>query len=526
MIAHIISNQWIVFDHITPWEEQIVGNRFSAVLPNRRFIDDTESQGWDGVYRKYNATQKKLARPFLGELRSLCKAKDLVLTVVDHRPASKYKPLPVTEINDDFLPGITLAPFQLNAIRRITKAQVGIIEVATGGGKGELIAGTCKAIPCPTVILAEQLVVIDQLKSRLQLRSVCEEPGIFCAGKTPSGQTIIIGSIQSLVLPKKLPAPPQRENYKTPKLYSAALKRFEVSKKAYRTRVKRARLLHKMIGKCEMLIADECDLCVTNTWKNLFRYWFKGTRRYGFTGTAFDPAKPVEKLVLQEHLGSVIYKQQWQDVEKAGLIVPIEYKMLAHVEDGDKNDSTAYDIAVDDMMINSSAFHNEILELCQKHSDVGILILVERDNLGHQLNNLIPNSAFIHGKTSKTTRPKILQNFESRNTNVLIGGKNVRRGMDLRGGCEILIIATGGALRSEFIQKIGRARRKNEAGKSIIYDFLFLCNKYLYAQSRARLKVAVGSGFHTEVHFRDGVIDGASFVRSRFRKPKRFKSIT
>lgn len=514
MKARIVSNRDIVIDNITAWEEEIVRDRFTAIDPNAKYIDNYLPK------IRYNPATRRLARPFLGELKALCKVKDLALAIDDERPPSQYQPIPIEQIGNDFLSGITLKDFQVDAIKRVYVAECGIFSVTVGGGKGELIAAICKVIPCPTVIIAEQLIIIDQLRRRLMLRSVCEEPGLFYAGKMPSGELIIIGSIQSLVTPGSIPDKPECSNYKDEKRFLLACKRHEASLKGFRSRVKKSKLLHSLISKCDMILVDECDLAISKTYKSLFRYWFNGRRRYGFSGTPYDIAKPVEKLLLQEHLGSVIYHQSRDQVEATGLIVPIEYHMIAFGEDEDKQDAAAYDLAVNEYIVYNPEFHQAVKAICDLHPDEGTLILVDRDDLGYAFEALIPGSALIHGMTPKKARPEILGRFERREIKVLIGGKNVRRGMDLAGGCENLVLATGGKLISEFEQRIGRARRRNSAGRARVYDFLFLCNRYLYAHSRGRLRAIVEMGHQSEVRFRNGVVDGAAFVRSRFRRPK------
>jgi superfamily II DNA or RNA helicase len=526
MIANILTNRLIQLSNITAWEEEIVDQRFSAVRPRANYIDLSGGAMWDGVYRKYNRSNQTIARPLLGELRALCKEKDLALSIADKRPKPIYKPIDISLITEDFLPGIKLKQFQIDAIKTIYKAEVGVINVTMGGGKGELIAGICKAMPCPTAIIAEQIQVIEQLKQRLKLREVCEEPGLFYAGKMPSGQLIIIGSIQSLVKPKQKPEKPSLKNFSdsksgtAQKKFEKAFKRYEAKLKAFRSRSKKADALHKLLGKCEMLLVDECDLATSTTYKNLFRYWFNGRRRYGMTGTPYDQDKPVENLVLQEHLGSVIYSQNRESVEKTGLIVPITYYALAYGEDGNKDDASAFDIAVNEMMVYSEKFHHFIAAICKRFTDEGTLILVERDDLGYALQKIIPDSEFIHGQTPRKKRPKILQAFEERKLKVLIGGKNVRRGLDLKGGCENLILATGGKLASEFKQRVARAARVNQKGSARIFDIYFLCNKYLYAHSRKRFKAAVATGYTSKIVFNDCSVEGEKFIKSRFHRPR------
>lgn len=519
MIATIANNQDIFLSNITPWEEEILDKHFSAERPNtRRYLDSEQS--WDGVIRRYNRSKKRLARPFLAALKLLCRNKGLSLSINDIRQPVDYEIASPEEITENYLPGIVLKSYQVEAIKKVCSTETGVFSISTGGGKTELMCGIAKAVKCHTVMIAEQTVIIDQIVSRLKSREVASEPGVFYAGRKPDGELIIVGTIQSLVSPKKTPDIPEQKNYRKKEYYTRAVREYEKRLKAYHTRKKNSKVLHKLIAKCDMILVDEADLAVSDTYKQLFRHWFKGRRRYGFTGTPFDASKPVEALILQEHLGSVIYKQDRHEVLKAGLTVPLIYIMIVIGTRETANDSRAFDIAIDEDIVHNDRFHKIIAAICHKYKDFGSLVLVGRDSLGHSLNDLIPKSKFYHGKTKMADRSKILRDFESRELRVLIGGKNVRRGLDLNGGAENLIIATGGKLASEFDQQLGRARRLNSSGIAKVHDFLFLTNKYLYDHSRKRLKAAVDMGYQCYVVYPDGVIDGASFINSRFRRPR------
>lgn len=386
----------------------------------------------------------------------------------------------------------------------------------------EIIAGICKAISCPTVVIADQRIVVEQLKSRLTLRDVADEIGLFYAGEKPNGEQIVVGTIQSLTIPSKPPEVPKRLDKETDKAYTKRLEKWEISYKGYKTRRRNAKALQQYIKDAEMLLVDECDKATSDPFKNMFRHWFKGRRRYGFSGTPFDDDKPVEGLVMQEHLGSVIVRESRQELQRIGRIIPVDYYMFAFGlgSEGGIHDQTAYDIAYDDWLVNNQEFHNLIAGICKKYHGDGTLTLVDRENLGHSLEATIRNTGltanFIFGKTPKRKRNERLREFEKREFDVLIGGKIINRGLDLNGGCENLIVATGGKLKSDFIQKVGRAVRHNSRGRSRIFDFFFRCNKYLYDHSRSRLKAMIAAGYKTTVIFPGGSVDGAKLVKSRF----------
>lgn len=392
----------------------------------------------------------------------------------------------------------------------------------------ELIAGICKAIECPTVILANQTVVIDQIKERLELRCVGEEIGLFYAGKRPNGQMIVVGSIQSLMAPTKKPMMPERTEKDTDRTYAKKLDNWVIKKKAFKTRTKNAKILQEYVKKAEMLIVDECDTATSQPFKNVFRNQFRGRRRYGFSGTPFDEEKPVEAVEMQEHLGSIIFKESRDTLLSLGRIIPSECFMLAYGTEGRKDDASAFDIAYNEWLVENVKFHNLITKLCVKCTqdpEHGTLILVDRETLGHALREAIVQAGisceFIFGKTPKKQRAKMLAAFESRELKVLIGGKIINRGLDLKNGCENMIIATGGKLSSELLQKVGRALRRNKRGFSKTYLFYYMCNKYLYDHSRRTLKTLIIEGFKTNVVFPKGVVSGEQLIASRFRVSKK-----
>lgn len=528
MIACIKDNQHVYLYHITNHEDVVLWEEFSVSKPNA-YIDPSIRGNWDGVYRKYNRAKKRIARPLLAMLRQVCKKHDLPISVEDRRPEWPYSVVNSDDIGPDFLPGITLEQYQINAIRQCSKVECGIVDVPTGGGKGEIICGICHAIKCPTLILADQKVVVDQLKKRLELRDVAEEVGLFYAGKRPDDQMIVVGLIQSLNPPKKPPAIPIRKLDESDNAYNKRLLSWDQRDKAHKTRIENIKFLNSYVKKAEMIIVDECDKCTSESYKSLFRYNYKGRRRYGFSATPIDPEKPVEALVMQEHLGSIVYKEKRDAVLERGRIIPTTYKMIAFGSEGSPYDGTAYDIAYTEWLVENVKFHKMITSMVHKFKDEANLILVDRKDLGialeKSINDIGITTHFIYGETPKRHRDEILQRYEKREFNVLIGGKIINRGLDLSGGCDNLIIAGGGKLQSELIQKVGRALRKNEKGYSNVYDFFFRCNRYLYSHSKSRLKAMVNAGFKTLVVFPGGVIDGKELIeKRRFRIERKYLS--
>lgn len=519
MLARIVDDRTIQFEQITTPEELALKRKFSVRSPKARFLDTSDNGAFDGWYRKYHEHSRTLARPFLGELRRFCKEAGLPLTIIDDRPPPRYPPPDPSLVTPDMLPGITLEEYQLRLIRATCRAEVGLLESPTGSGKGEVIAAITKLHDCPTVIVAEQAVVIDELQTRLQIREVCSEPGIFMAGKRPNGQMVMIGLIQSLYAPT---VAPQKTKKDTPESYDRKVRSFK-------TRLKNARLLRKMIGKCELLLIDEADRAVNNQYKNLVRFWYKGRRRYGLSGTFFDPAKPVQNMSLMENLGTVLASVTRDEVQAKGRIIPIALTALAFGDPKNRHDRTAFDIAAKEQIIENPRFHALIKRLAERatqNPEHGVVILCESIPLGEILASIIDPAlkpVFIYGMTSRKARKKAIESFQRRESRVLIGSKIVRRGMDLKGGTETLIVATAGKLWSEFSQMVGRSVRVNKQRFCQIYDIFHLGNFYLYGHSRLRLRHIVGMDYPAKVVFPWATVDAKDFIKSRFRIPKKPK---
>lgn len=391
--------------------------------------------------------------------------------------------------------------------------------VTHNSGKTEAMAGITKILNTNTVIFADIRVVIEQIKDRLELRDIEDgNIGLFYAGQRPNGNKVVVGSIQSLMTPTK----PSVEKYKNKDgVYDH--EKYEKALGAYKTRLKGAKEFQKIVSEAELLLVDECDKASSTAYKDLFFKHFRGRYRYGFSGTPHDHKKPVEWLFLRERLGSIIYHIDRSSVEKTGRIIPIKPVMLAFGEDGDKTDKTAYDIAEKDYVINNEKFHDFVVSVVQSFEKEKTLIIVDTHeiaSLGAALEAKIPNSKFIYGVTSKNQRNNAIKSFERGELRCLIGGKIIKRGLDLKGGADNVIFIGGGTKWSNIDQIVGRAVRKNARGWCRVFGFYIMCNHYLYSHSREQLKAIIDMGYDPMVVFSTGPISGKKLVRSRFKKTK------
>lgn len=511
MIARIVNNAWAYLEQVPPDFNDVIYKHFTVAHPRRRFLDTTMT-GWDGQFHRYDATRGRLARPFVSEVQQLCVKYDVPIDVVDERdPINPPKFAVDADLLSTGLEPIVLEAHQIRAAQACMENECGIIGVPTGGGKTEIMAAVTRAYARTTVIICDQRVVIEQIKKRLELRDVSEigedgdKLGMFYGGATPDGQTVVVGSIQSLV------SPPQSLKVNKPEIY--------------RKRLARARQFQAIVKQAELLMVDECDKCGGNKmYKRLFERYYSGRLKFGFSGTPFDKRKPVEGLMLREYLGGVISTCSRRELEEIGRIIRVSLNVLAYGQYDSQDDKIAYDIAEREFVVESPVLLGLLQSILTRFPDDGTLILVDTcivEEFGHALEQSIPGSKFIFGKTSPKERREAIAAFERRELKVLIGGKIIKRGLDLKGGVENVIVLGGGKLWSNWDQSIGRAVRLNKRGFARVFCFMCLANKYLYDHAREQLRATLDLGYDARVVVEGMIMTGQQFLKQFKRGARR-----
>jgi len=504
----IADNRWIYLDGITPDISDLLYEHFSAEDPNSKYIDSIQEQSWDGVYRKYNKREQKLSKAYLNEVIKFCGKYDLPVEIEDRRPPSKYPMYKPEDIKPDLLAGITLMDHQIEGMLACTKPEneIGIMFYITGAGKSELMCGIAKLLNCPTIIMAEETIVVDQLKRRLELRDVAKEVGVFYAGQSPTGQLICVGSLASLLAPPKLGGRKEEETKED----------YEKRIKAYKTRSKNHTIYRKLLGKCELLMVDEADKAASNKqYKKVIQKYTKSRYIYGFTGTLPMEEDKLDNLNLTELLGGVIAKSDRRYLESIGRIIPVKY-ITTVFGNNNRNDKSAFDIAVKELIEQNEELHLKIKQIIDAFPNDNFLVLVENIELGKALEEKIPGSAFIFGTTARNTRNDALKKFEKKTLRVLIGSKILKRGLDLNGGVDNLILCASSKKDSDLEQKVGRAVRINNRGWARVFDFMFINNFYLYRHSRRRLARMLQLGYPTMVVTPKKTYDGKEVMKKGF----------
>lgn len=607
---------------------------------------------WDGYYKFYDRKNQTLRKGYLKDLIDLCLENNFPFEITDLRDKSKY-PVPPPKSFDNKLVDVVLKGEQLTAHKHQMRCwnsvcmasehpifEIGTHFHPTGAGKSLMMAGIVKLLRCPTVIITEQTVVLNQLVSALKLFNVVhhDDIGEFYSGKMPDGNLVCVGSIAALQTPVKpilgkfnikietlksdfqkmmnkdldrlksivgingfhawrrsdvidfvkkihnskdsqqvsdlVPSSKKWDSSYDSYVYDVindlfvkdkkkliniigdenvkiwdeskhidsdyennlmlALSRFDefdrklyfdIAMKAYKTLVEKTRILQDMVGLCELLLVDEMDNAASSNYDPLFDKWFKGRYIHGFSGTPYDPDKPIDKMKLTGHFGTVISRSTRKELEDIGQIQPVKYFMF-QFGDIDQKDKKAFDAAERDIIIDNNAFHDQVKLMVESFPGQRHLIIVDTSNIediGLALESKIKGSAFIYGKTPNKKRVEIIKSFERDELKILIVSKIGKRGMDLGGGSHNLHIIGGGKLQSNFDQIIGRAVRKCDRGWSRVIDYYYTGNYYLLDHSRKRLRYIVEMGYVSNIVFGNTMIKASDFIKSKYKIPVGFQ---
>lgn len=213
----IENNNQIKLTQLFESQEKLIINKFKVKDPNARYMRAMKSGNWDGYHRFYNKKNQTLCKGYLKELIDLCNANDIPYDIVDTREKSKY-PLPPPNSFDDKLINVELRGKRIVAHKHQIRCwnsvcmanrhpvfEIGTHYHLTGSGKSLMMAGIVKLLRCPTVIITEQTVVLNQLVDALKLFEVVhhDDIGEFYSGKMPNGNLVCIGSISALQVPTK-----------------------------------------------------------------------------------------------------------------------------------------------------------------------------------------------------------------------------------------------------------------------------------------------------------------------------------
>lgn len=424
--------------------------------PGYRFMRAYKAHVWDGYTRLLTAQGTFPAGLAWKMKEHLETEQKLSVSIeVPPRPALKVK-----HTRDTSLTGITLYPWQKKAVRVALERGRGVLKVATGGGKTEVMAGIIRCLederPPKTLVVVPNRNLLMQTKNRLESR-LGYKVGTIGYGKWEEDYVTV-------AIPDTLSA----EKFKEQRIH--------------------------LMNTCEVLMLDEAHHAPSDKWSTLVGHC-KAWYRFGLSGTPLDRGDGSDlKLMgqtgalLVDISSSLLVSQgklakpivQMLDVKKPKLPKGLEWEDV-------------YSLGI----VRNLQFHKLVADTARKYAKEKkhVLILVTRIDHGDALveeltlmsEEMVP-AIFVHGRTEKEDLEAAVKLFQSGKLPVLIASPIFGEGTDLP-NIDVLIVADGGKSVIKTVQKAGRAMRPKQGkpNECIVVDFNHYTHEKLLEHSMLRV---------------------------------------
>ena len=438
--------------------------------PNSRFIEGVKNGLWDGRKHLLRIDTETTTGTFpcglVHRVEGLLQELGLAYDIVDHRTLRGTE-VKVSRISPNMLAGVTLRPYQVEAISSAAQAHAGIIWLATGAGKTEVGSALIKVFgEQRCLFLVHKKGLLAQARSRIALRlGIIEEHiGVIGAGKFDP-KHITVGTIQTLS--RKMP------------------------------RAKQA-LVRSYLASIRLLIVDEGHHAKSTTWYRLINK-IPAPQRYILSGTPYGGDS--NGLLVEATVGPVV-----AHISNATMIEQ-GYSALPTITFHEINEPTMHgggswqEVYKEGIVLNTTR-NNVIAQEAARFAREGkpCLILVKElwhgDVIATMLRSLGVNYSFVHGKMPINMVEREKQKFEAGKISVLLASPIFDEGVDVP-AIRSLVIADGGKSVRSLLQKIGRGLRRKQDGDNTlaVVDFSDQTHRWLAAHSLERLAIYEAEGF-------------------------------
>jgi len=411
-------------------------DRFLSVsIPGAHFSPKVRSGIWDGrkhffskITNRFPAFFTDMVVDFLEEHK---------ISVVNN--VKKPKGLPKNTLKKTNINDVELRDYQLECVKACLKHGYGIIQAPTNSGKTVVIASVVKLYDKKTLILVDRKNLAEQIKARLESYGIESVDIIHSEHQEFNDSKICVCLVQSIGK------------------------------------------IEKYLEKFELLIIDEVHKAKADGFISVVKKCKNANNRFGFSATV-QKASSADGLKLIAGYGPKIFNLDVKSLIDRGDIMadPVFFMVLNDQEplilkeNLDKIDSKNKFVEMENRNYVYNLYRNALIiyivkKLTQKNQKV--FILVRRIDHGSLLSSML-GVDYIQGSTPMSERKQLIEDFEEGRSLVLLAQTEILgTGIDLKGGTDAMIVASGGNGEIGVIQKAGRALRKNDKMEVSIFDF-------------------------------------------------------
>lgn len=449
-------------------------------MPENSLWISQNSPHWDGWITtvcygkgKCRCPNKKSEMHFptglLSVAREFFNEKGIHANLIDLRQdVSNPSPLEISKV-------YKLRDYQKSILNIALKKQRGIIKAATGAGK-TVLAGSiiAKAGAFPACFFVTTIDLLNQAKEEMEkLIMVNGKPieiGVVGGGKCDI-RDINVVTVQTAVraLGKKF----EKFDDEDDGIYDD----FNIDD-AKKNAVK------KLIENSQMMICDEVQHWAANTCQVVSDYCTNARYRFGISATPWRDMS--DDILIDACFGKQIADINASMLISSGVLVPPKIYFV-HVKS--RLGGVFADVYKKGIVENMYR-NNVIKNLADQFVKEGrqTLILVRHISHGEILQEMIPNSVFLHGSINSKNRQDAIKKMKDGKHMCVIASSIFDEGVDVR-PLSALILAGAGKSPTRALQRIGRVIRCHEGKKdAIIVDF-FDEMKYMKKHSQSRRKI-------------------------------------
>lgn len=451
---------------------------------------------------------------------------------VDTRPPARGR----EPVLDRLTTRIVLRPYQEAAVTAAIEKEAGVLHMATGAGKTEVMIAITHRLARRTLVMAHRWELVRQIADRhvkgLQLTK--NTPVVGVIGNSAWQPTdITVAMFQTVYA--RLNAPKRFV-----KGYLARRRKVWAKEGRPRAPTRRdvagepefqyglaeanehARIMKALLAEFDVIHFDECHHVPAPTF---FRVASAIPARYRYGYSATPDKDDATEMKLVGATGPVVYEETAVELIDGGYAVRPEIFILdyeidpvvaAELVEREATQMLPWQVALKDRRTAEKAgghawgeYQDGIVDngrrnkLIQEVTDdlraLGhtILILVDRLDHGEHLERLLVDSIFLHGTSGMANRKRGLMDMATGHRPIVIATSIFDEGVDVP-AISCLIPARGGKAEHRSIQAVGRGMRPDEGkDRLIVVDFYDGFTRRLRRHSRARRDAYMNTeGFH------------------------------
>lgn len=405
--------------------DALLYNTLKKKLENAFYSPAYRNNQWDGIYRFYSTRMKSFPIGLLPDAIKLFNKFKIEHTIIDQRKK-------ITK-NCGFKTDIELRPYQKYAFNTIKDEEIGIIGLPVNYGKSYLAMKLIEYKDVPTIWIVRTRVLANQIGNDFK-EHFNSDIGLIGSGVYVI-KPITVALIQSLT-----------------NMYN----------------------IEEINQYFDLCIFDEVHGSSAKTYKkflNRLRTYY----RFGLSGT---PKKrdSVSVYTAKSLFGDVIINASQKTLVSMGVsakpIIQMKRFTFTGIDSSTVGDYTTF---YNNVVIPNEARNDMISRIVFKllEHNLNTLLITEKVKHGIILHEMIPESIFISGQSTKKQIAEALDKFESGECKVLITTTILDEGVNLH-SIDALVLAGAGINPVKTIQRVGRAIRQRVGKKSAlivdIYD--------------------------------------------------------